>query len=89
MKNRYRQFQMVSVFIAAFAALTLYYPKTGGIHAVVWIPKLISCALAPLLTLLSGINIVVGFVRKDMLLAGAGTVGAVISARHVEKAIPA
>ena len=87
MKNRYRQFRLFSVFIALLTALTLYYPKTGGIHAVVWIPKLISCALAPLLTLLNGINALVGFVCKDILLIGAGAVGAVIAARHVEQAI--
>lgn len=62
--------RLLSILTAALAGLLFFRPHNGVLHALLWIPKLLVAALAPLLALLGGLWALVGLRRKDWLIIG-------------------
>lgn len=77
--------RLLSILTAALAGLLFFRPHNGVLHALLWIPKLLVAALAPLLALLGGLWALVGLRRKDWLIIGAGLAGASAAAQHINQ----
>ncbi len=75
----------LSLMTAALAGLLIFRPRNGVLHALLWIPKLLVAALAPLLALAGGFWTVVGVRRKDWWIIGAGLLGAAAAGRHINQ----
>ena len=83
MNNKTNLIRIVSLVVALLTSLILVNPRDGRKHALVWIPKLIIAAFAPLLALLGAISAVVGFFRRDLLAMGFGIFSTMVTAKHI------
>jgi acetyl esterase/lipase len=75
--------RFLSLLTALFAALILFNPKHGVLQGLVWGPKLLASALAPLVVAFGSLSVIQGARYRDWLSSGAGFLSAVIAARHV------
>ena len=75
--------RLVALATAAAGALTLadLRGRTSGI--LLWAPKLLNSALAPLLAALGALLALLGLRRRDPWLAAAGLAGAALASRYV------
>ncbi len=79
----------VSRFLALVALwgslLTLWRPQTGLMSIVLWIPKLLAGALAPVGMLVGGAAALFGLLRRDWLALLAGVVGTAVAGRYIRR----
>ena len=60
--------------IALFSSLILIDPKISLWRGLLWIPKLMMAALAPITAVLGGVSVISGFLRRDKWTIAAGMV---------------
>jgi acetyl esterase/lipase len=72
----------LSFFLTLLAATSLVSPRNGPLHFLLWVPKLLATALAPLLALASFLLTLLGGRRRDWLLTGVGAAGTAVALRH-------
>jgi acetyl esterase/lipase len=72
----------LSFFLTLLAATSLASPRNGPLHFLLWVPKLLATALAPLLALASFLLTLLGGQRRDWLLTGVGAAGTAVALRH-------
>jgi acetyl esterase/lipase len=75
--------RLLAVANAAAGALTLADLRGHTSGILLWAPKLLNSALAPLLAVLGALLAVLGLRRRDPWLAGAGLAGAALAGRYV------
>jgi acetyl esterase/lipase len=78
-----RFLRLLALFTAAAGALTLADLRQHTSGILLWAPKLLFSAAAPLLAALGALLAVLGLRRRDPWLAGAGLTGATLASRHV------
>ena len=64
-----RVFGLIMAFVTT---TTLLNPRSGPLHFLLWLPKLLASALSPLVVAASWLPILVGRRRHDPLLVGLG-----------------
>lgn len=72
----------IALFLTLLAATSLVNPRNGPLHFLFWVPKLLATALAPLLALASWLLTLLGWLRRDWLLAGLGAAGTAVALQH-------
>lgn len=77
--------RLLSLLTAALTGLLFFRPRNGALHAFLWLPKLLVTALAPVLALVGGLWALIGLRRKDLLIVGAGLVGALAAVQHISQ----
>lgn len=75
--------RLSSLATALFAALILFNPKDGALQGLVWGPKLLASALAPLVAIVGSWHVVWGVKYRAWLSASAGLFSVAIAAKHV------
>jgi acetyl esterase/lipase len=75
--------RIISLLTTLLTCLIVFQPKGGVIQVMLWGPKLYASALSPQLGLLSGLFAILGFKRRDWLLALVSFVGTAVAAKHV------
>lgn len=78
--------RMLRVLVYASALLTILpflRPRGLAARAWIWVGKLLAGALAPVLGIVSGLGGMLGLIRRDWKLAGAGLMGAGLAARFL------
>lgn len=75
----------LSALLALFSTMSLSNPQDGPTHALIWSPKLLAAALAPLLAMLNIVAILLGLRRRDILTTLAGVWGASAAITHIRK----
>jgi acetyl esterase/lipase len=74
----------VLVYVSALlTVLPFLRPRGLAARAWMWVGKLLAGALAPILGIVSGLGGVLGLMRRDWKLAGAGLAGAGLAARFI------
>ena len=77
------------VYLSALLSLVPFLkPPDRSLVALLWMPKLLAGALSPILGIVGALGAVLGFLRRDWKLAGAGFLGAGLVARYLRD-IPA
>ncbi|MFO7540183.1 MAG: alpha/beta hydrolase [Chloroflexota bacterium] len=72
----------LSFLLTLLAASSLVNPRNGPLHFLLWAPKLLATALAPLLALASFLLTLLGWRRRDWVLTGGGAAGRAVALRH-------
>jgi acetyl esterase/lipase len=75
--------KVVSILLALFVGLTRFNPKSGGLHVLLWSPKLAAASLSAVLAAANAFFVVVGLKRRDPLITLAGVVGVLAGSRYV------
>jgi acetyl esterase/lipase len=75
--------RLLAIANAAAGALTLADLRGHTSGILLWAPKLLNSALAPLLAVLGALLAALGMRRRDPWLAGAGLAGAALAGRYV------
>lgn len=75
--------KILTYLSALLSLLTLLKPVDTSIRVLLWVPKLLGGALAPILGTISGLGTLTGFIRHDWKLAGAGILGAGLAAKFL------
>jgi acetyl esterase/lipase len=78
-----RLLAIVALLSALLSAVPLFRPRSAGRQALIWLPKLLGGALAPISGLIGALAALVGLVHRDWALAGTGLLGAGLAARLV------
>jgi acetyl esterase/lipase len=79
----------MQVYLSALLSMVPFCkPADRSLKVFVWVPKLVAGALSPLLGVMAGLGVALGFVRRDGKLAAAGLLGAGLVARYLRD-IPA
>ncbi|HID52773.1 MAG TPA: alpha/beta hydrolase [Anaerolineae bacterium] len=71
--------------IALFSSLLLLDPKIGLWRGLLWIPKLLMAALAPITAVLGGVSIISGILRRDKWTIAAGVWGTAVTLLHIRQ----
>ena len=79
--------RLTSVATALLGALTVADLKYRTSGIVLWPLKLLACAVAPLVALISAALALAGLKRRDPLAAGFGLLGALASIRYVTQSV--
>lgn len=80
MKKTLKLFTYLS---AVLGVLLFLRPKDSAANTLLWMPKMISGALSPILGVTGLMGALLGLVRRDWKLAGAGLLGAGLAARFI------
>ena len=78
--------KIIKALVYTSALLTLLpflRPRGLAARAWIWMGKLLAGALAPVLGIVSGLGGVLGLMRRDWKLAGAGLAGAGLAAKYI------
>jgi acetyl esterase/lipase len=76
-------FKFLTYLSAVLGMILFLRPKDSSINTLLWIPKLIAGAISPILGFAGGLGALLGLVRKDWKLTGAGLLGAGLAARFI------
>ena len=83
------RFLKMQVYVSALLSIVPFLkPEDRSIAALLWLPKLLAGALSTIVGITGGVGAVVGLIRRDWKLAGAGFLGAGLAARFLRE-IPA
>ncbi len=74
--------RLLAVTTALASALTLVDLRGRTLGILLWAPKLLAGALAPLLAIIGGALTACGLRRRDPLVMGAGLVSAALASRY-------
>jgi len=77
--------KLLSILISVLTIILYHRPRTSIAAVMLWVPKLLSGAFAPVQALLGGIIGLYGFVKRDWLLFGLGGAAAALNAFHVKE----
>ncbi|MGB5060189.1 MAG: hypothetical protein WBO48_15935, partial [Candidatus Promineifilaceae bacterium] len=75
-----RVFGLIMAFVTT---TTLLNPRSGPLHFLLWLPKLLASALSPLVVAASWLPILVGRRRRDPLLVGLGITSTFLALRQL------
>ncbi|MGW8224373.1 MAG: alpha/beta hydrolase [Anaerolineales bacterium] len=75
--------KVLTYLSAIGATLPFIRPKDNAVRTLIWFPKMISAALAPVLGLTAALGALLGLVKRDGKLTSAGLLGAGLAARFV------
>jgi acetyl esterase/lipase len=79
----------MQVYLSALLSIVPFVnPEDRSLAALLWLPKLLAGALSPILGIIGALGAVLGLIRRDSKLAGAGILGAALAARYLRD-IPA
>lgn len=73
----------ISILLALFAGLTHFNPRGGGLHVLLWSPKLAAAALSVVLAIANAFFAGVGLKQRDPLLVATGVAGFLAGRKHV------
>jgi len=74
--------RILGLVVTVIAASSLFNPRSGPLHVIFWLPKLLATALSPLLALAGWLLALAGRRRRDWLLAALGLTGTAVALRH-------
>ncbi len=74
--------RLFALVVAAIAHSVLLNPRSGLLHFLLWLPKLLADALSPVLAFWSAFVGLVGLKRHDWLLLWLGLAGTAVSLKH-------
>ena len=77
--------KFLSILIGFFTLALWYRPRSAAGAILLWTPKLISGAFAPIQAVIGAIIALYGLARRDWLLAGTGAAEAALNAAHVQQ----
>jgi acetyl esterase/lipase len=75
--------KLLTYLSVILGALLFIRPKDSSINTLLWIPKLISSAMSPILGFAGGLGVLLGLMRRDWQLTGTGLLGAGLAARFI------
>ena len=77
-------FLKTQVYLSALLSLVPFVkPEDRSLAALLWLPKLLAGALAPILGMIGALGAGLGLLRRDWKLAGVGILGAGLAARYL------
>jgi len=78
------RFLRIQVYVSALLSIVPFLkPADRSIAALLWLPKLLAGALSTIVGITGAVGAVLGLVRRDWKLAGAGIVGAGLAAKFL------
>jgi acetyl esterase/lipase len=80
-----RLLAILTILSALLGAVPFLRPRSRGGQVLIWLPKLLGGALAPISGLIGALGALVALARRDWKLAGAGLLGAGLAARLVSE----
>lgn len=78
-------YRLIALGTAAAGALTLADLRDHTSAVVLWGPKLVASALAPLLTAIGGVLVALGWRQRDLLVSSAGLAGAALATGYIAR----
>jgi hypothetical protein len=76
----------VLTYISAYSGLLPFLkPKDRSLKTLIWPPKLMAGAFAPIHAVICGIGTLVGLIRRDWKLASVGLIGIGLAAKFIDE----
>jgi acetyl esterase/lipase len=71
-------------YLSAVSGMLLFIrPRDSAVNTLLWIPKMLSGALSPILGIVAGLGALLGLSKKDWKLASVGVLGAGLALRFI------